>query len=105
MAEAGVTTVSKALDRLLTASYDAYNAYRAIFGSTCWNDRDRQAFRRLGAALAVAQDAAIANAYASRNRRTHVSLRRRMADRNLPARLSAVRLSAVLHSVPPGDSK
>lgn len=100
MAEAGVTTVSEALDRLVTASYDAYNAYRAIFGSSCWNDRDRQAFRKLGAALTVAQDAALAHAYASRSRRTHVPLRRRVADRNLPARLSAV-----LHSVPPGDSK
>lgn len=95
MAEVAPATVSDALYGLITASSEALNAYRAIFGKSCWKNRDRVAFRELRIALEAANDAALANLFASRSHRPHVSLRRRMADRELP-----IRLAAMLNSAP-----
>lgn len=36
---------------LLDAARDALAAYRAIFGRSAWNDRDRRAFDRLQTAI------------------------------------------------------
>jgi hypothetical protein len=61
------------LVQLVRAADDALAAYRAIFGRSCWNGRDREAFRRLDSAIG----AAIENACQPRREPLSARLRRR----------------------------
>lgn len=56
MADEGHPTALAALAVLTVVGEDALAAYRTIFGRSCWNSRDREAFRRFENALTVSRE-------------------------------------------------